>query len=367
MSYLEKRWQLHTPDGAASVLDGSRFAFDRAWAPQGSGSLRLALDAPAAAQLAEYARTPLLLVCELLAERQHVALADLDIGAASLGGGVWPTTPTTPYAPPGAPAQQSTSASWYVYPRRIRRDRVEHVLEVEVATAELLLVEARNGGLRWQPTGLRAGNVYRVTDVLLELTRYVGVQLLIEPSTATVPADEVPPWEPGESAWEWFDALRMLAGLSYRFDPHLNRIRFVPAAAGGLPAVLPDWLRREDIVGGGQAEGLAYADAVEVLWQWTERDGTEREQREVALAPGVTSWRTARAWATYTKRGRPIPQWAAHRVAVQHRMRNLTTVELPLDATTLVDLGTGRGSSAQSIAFAIDEQPTVTMTLVTEN
>lgn len=368
MSYLRKLWQLHTAAGAVPILEGSSFGFDRSWAPQGAGRLVLPLDHPGAATLVEYARTPLRLVAELYASDKGATLGSSTFGATTLGAGTWPVVASTPYAPAGAAAQADYQrVAWQVYPRRIRRDHVARTLMLEVATAELLLFEARNGGKPWMPRPTGPGATYRVTDVLLELSRYVGVSLRIEHQNVTLPRGEVEPWLPGESAWAWFDRLRMQAQLSYRLDPTLNRIRFVAATANVLGAVPRDWLDRQDDVGGGRTDMTAYADAVEVLWQWRDRAGNDLEQRDVALAPGVASWRDARAWATFTMPRSPIPGWAAARVAQLYRWRNLTTVTLPLDATTLVDLNSGRGLAAQSLEYAIGDEPTVTMTLITED
>lgn len=372
MSVLRKEWSLHTTAGAVPLLEGSSWGFDRSWAPQGAGTAVLPLNDPASAAIVENSRQPLRIVADLWHTMPPGTLGTGSMPGTKLGDAAWPMEDVPRYPgsmldPVGDPITHLRRA-WHCWPLRLTRDHKARQLRIELATIELLLVETLNGSDPWKPTPTGPGGTYLLSDMLAQLLAYIGVPLTVFASAATVPAEKVLLWEPGESAWDWFNAMRIAAERSYRYDPTRNTIRFVGIGESAIGEVSTDWLEYADELGGaGETDLARYADALLIVWQWTDPvTGEEREQREIALAPGVHTWQQARQMQRLEVRSQPQAGMADRWVRQRVRWRNLATVTTPLDESTLVDLLTGRGQTAQSIRFAIGEELTVTFSLITE-
>lgn len=383
MSVLRKRWSLHTTAGAVPLQDASTWGFDRSWAPQGAGEAVLPLDAPAAAAIVENSRRPLIIACDLWHTLPGGTLGAGVLAGTKLGDAAWPLEPIATY--PGTMVEPGTGLpiehyrrAWQCWPGKLRRDRKERTLTVELLTAEVLLFEAVNGGAAWLPSRVSSPGAvssepmpYLLSDVLTQLARYLHIPLIVDHSAAShaeVPEAAMRPWEPGESAWDWFTAMRVAAERSYRYDATLGRISFTGLRQAATGTVSADWLEHvEELGGAGEQEFSKYAEALRVTWRWTDAlTGEEREQVEVALAPGVTDWRDARATGELEILSPPQAGIAAHIVEQLAKWRNVATATAPLDQHTLVDLVTGRGATAQAIRFAISDEPTVTFTIITQ-
>lgn len=368
MSIMRKQWSLHTTAGAVPILGGS-WAFDRSWAPQGAGSVVLPLDHPGVFGLIAHDRQPLRLVCDLWGTLPGGSLGAGVFSGATLGDAGWPAEPVELYpATSGGVPLIHKRVTWHVWPQTLRRDRAARELTLGLATVELLLVETVNMGDPWMPAPTGPGGSYRLSDVLLELTRYLRIPLVVQPSAAAVDLALVEPWARGESAWSWLEGLRAAAGMSYRYDPNVNRLRYVAPTEAATGALADDWLElAEDVGGTGQSGGLRYADALLLTWRWTDPDGAEQTLDEVALAPGVPSWRAARRPLRLEWQSRPQAGAAARMVAQLARWRTTATPTTPLDQHTLTDLVSGRGATAQSVAFDLGDEPRVRFTLITED
>ncbi|MBO1770453.1 hypothetical protein [Agrococcus sp. TF02-05] len=372
MSVLRKEWSLHTPAGRAPLMLGSSWGFDRSWSPQGAGEAILALDDPATAAIAENSREPLRIVCDLWHTSPPGTLGTGAMAGTKLGDAAWPLETLVEYPgnmlDPDGNRITHKRAAWHCWPGRVRRDRRARTLTVELLTIEGLLTEIENLGEPWLPAPTVAPARHRLSDVLLELSRYVRLPLGVTAHSALIPAAAMRPWEPGETAWEWWNQLRVAAEMSYRYDATTNTMLLRGWAEGAVGEVSTDWLDWvEELGGAGEQDFNRYADAVRIVWTWTDRvSGEERTHAEVALAPGITDWRDATRPRTFEYSGQPQTGLARLYVNRLARWKNLATVMTPLDESTLVDLLTDRGATAQAIHFAIDEEPTVTFTIITE-
>lgn len=369
MTALRKEWSLHVAAGALSVLDGSTFGFDRSWSPQGAGMLSLPLDDPLVETLQERDTQPMLLVCDLWHTTPGAFLGAVTPAGLTLGASSWPAdTGVTKYADEYSDALPHRRIAWHVWPGYLRRDHGERIAQLPVSTAELRLVETRNGGDAWRPMPTAPGPTYMLRDVVAQLLAYLGVQVAVAGITSyPIPAADVGEWQPGDDAWSYITRLRIAAGCAYRYDAQTNTLRFLPIATPGTGVLPAEWLDRVDDLGGGESDGDQYADAVLLEWSWTAADGTQRTQRDLALAPGLTDWRQARRLRTIRRDMAPIPGYAQLLVAELSRWLVVNELSLPLEYDSLIDLVTGSGQWAQQVQYRIADEPTVAVQIITED
>lgn len=351
---------LHVAGAQLPVLPGSTFTFDRSWAPQGAGQLQLQLEAWDALGLD--VATPRLAYLQVELLPYAPSPAGGTMGASTFDAGVFPAVVPDYYRTRDDFTPSAAKRTWQVYVTAARDDAGGHVTTLDVATIELQLQRLRNGGAEWMPTATGPGGGYVLADVWRQMSNYIGVP--IPTVWGNYMVGELQPWAPGATAWDFLDAARVAARRSYLIDPATGVVTFSSptyVADQPLPA---DWLTssrdRGDVA---RFDGLEYADCVVIDWRWTDAAGVEREQTDVAYpaASGITDWRQARKMHRELRNAQPFPGVAQDLADALYRWRSVEVASYALEPYTLHDL---RSAAWTTIAYAFDEQPTMTATRI---
>lgn len=273
----------------------------------------------------------------------------------------WPEVTPAPYSLEDPAA---SDVSWHVYIDAVSLDRSNGTANIDVATFETVLSEIVNMGEPWLPVGfVQVG--YAAGDVLVQLLRYAGVSAPVEVSVGTIiPFDRMAPWQPGESAWEWWDRVRVAGELGYSVDPATGifSVRAAQTATGAVPAAV---IEHSEEYGASLSESATYADSLTVMWKWSEIEGgelVERVKRDVAYAAGLDDWRDARRHMEIERVGPPVKDYAQRAVNNLNRFRVVHEVTVPL---TPVLLASALGQEWQVISYNFSETPSVTLTILT--
>lgn len=235
-------------------------------------------------------------------------------------------------------------------------DSLTGTVVVELASTELALQEKYNTGAAWMPSG----DVADVASLLAQLVTQAGITASvasIAPATQPIPLAEITPWEPGQTAWEWWDRLRLIAEAG---------VRATPSVANDLTVFGWDGprLNTEQLAGVDMLDWRhvwmpdEYADSVAVTWRWEDAAGEQREQRDYARPNPAYS---SRRHVEETKDGPPIPGYAQRVADARGRYLQRHDVTVPMTYDLIRDplhLFTWA-----AIRYQFAEEPTVTATL----
>lgn len=372
-------WSLHTPDGRVE-LSGGTFGFDRSWAPQGAGTVTAVAGQPALAGLVAGDTRPLVLHAEVspwTAATLEQTTLELRAPAPGLPAVHWwpaPTAATFTYlddTPATGPTawqleQQPATASWYVWLQSREDDEGEGITTLQLATVEAVLQSKLNlSGQAWLPIAREFGG-YNVADALAQLLRLLQIPAtVVNRFTApVVPYDQLEAWEPGQSAWDWWDRVRIATQQRYVLDPAKNELRvepWTPLQPYSVPTYWALQHRRLEGLDAGD-EFVQYADGLLLTWRW-EVDGEERIQRDVVTAGGIP-WTAVRRGRQLERTGPPIAGYAQQLVDVMSRWRAVESWEFGLRPDLLLQLPVSQ--ALQSIAYDLGAEPRVELTILEE-
>lgn len=355
-----KRWRL----GVGSVgldLTGGGVQLRRSWAPRLSASVTTPTSTIARALDSDPARQPYVLTCELV---PYDAALTLDTTIGPTLAAAFPDLGATYYATPDeATAGLGTvRRSWIVYRGSVRHAGDEGTSSVELMSIDGMLVEVLNGSPDpWLPAVPEGG--VELAEALRQACRFARVPVTVVTTWPHIVAgDELAPWMPGQSLWEWWNGLRAAAELTYTVEARYNRIVIGAPAASFPPWRPPLALRlgREDSERDGSTLGELdrFADALTITWEWADAEGTHSAV-STHLAPGVTDWREARRHRALVRRMRPS---ATHGDELVRRLaeqwRATITVRAQLAPDTLTELV----DDLHGIDYTLGDDPGVTFT-----
>lgn len=353
-------WQLDTTEGPLPLLSGS-WTFDRGWSPMGSGSVTVPWAAWEATGLNPLARHRMVLRGEMSAHASPHTLAEAFADGSTLGSATWPDPEARPYGDPDA---YGASVGWLVYLRSINADVEAGTATLELATFETVLTETVNAGDPWLPSGLFGGG-FDAGDVLRQMLLYIGVHAPVVVSAgAFIPPEEMAAWEPGQTAWQWWDRVRLLGELGYYVEPATGIVTI--ESAGAFTGTVPtDLLSYSVEYGTASGESATYADALTVVWTWTVEGAEgpeERTQSDTAYATGLSGWRDSRRHLQVERIGPPVTGYAKRAVNRLVKFRIVHDVTVPL---TPLRLASAPGLFEQNTTFDFGDTTTVALTIIT--
>lgn len=314
--------QLIGPQGTVDV-DSADVGFDETWVPFGQGSVTVPLEQSHVSLLAATPFAPLTL---------RITAND------------YTTTPTA-----------SKTIEWQFVLQSVSEDHDASTMTLRIATAELPLMETRNGDpdRAWtyapDPVGL--------AFLLFDTAEWAGLPLdmgTIAPGVQTVPKSQVQPFTTGESVWQWWDGLRMLADARHNVEIETGRIGLEPARPVQLDVnVPPGWIARNRTY-----LPEPFADAVTIAWRDPELD--EIVSQETVYASSLDDWRAAKRHISIERLAPVKPGYAQRMVNATSKARTMDVVALPLQYGWLK---TSVVYQYPAVRFRFDDEPTVTFTL----
>ncbi|WP_404311292.1 hypothetical protein LG314_07910 [Agrococcus terreus] len=358
-------WQhevyLSTNVGVLPVIEGS-FTVDRGWSPMGQGTMTVPLQAWEALGLHPLQRHPMVLHTRL---RNYMSTATLGHlwGPGALGTAAWPTAEAVPFRA-GDQTRHATTA-WRVYLQDVQIDRLAGEAVLQLATFELVLHELVNNASPWMPTGLTGGG-FDAGDVLRQLFDYAHLHApLVVSAGAWLPQDEVSAWEPGTSAFAWWDRLRVLGELDYYLDMTSGMFWIASASEPTFELPSEGLLTHTEEYGTASDEGAAFADALTVVWRWTvtlpDGEVEERTRRDTAYAANLLDWRDSRRHVQVERIGPPVAGYAQRAVDRMQRFRTTHRVSMPLTPELLAPVP----GPWQTATFTFGSEPSVVLTIPT--
>lgn len=325
---LEVEVSLVTATGTMRTLPGGTVTFDQNWSPFGQAQFEVPLVDWEATGLDPFARAPVTV---------HIDTLDDGIAAVS---------------------------NWRFLLHGVSVDHAAATARLELATWELLLQETIRQDTAWTPPDLPLSvNVVNLLGKLLvEIGGLANTLDTAGDGGTSIPVDDVLPWEPGQSAWEYIERYRTMAGTTWTvgIEDHPETIELVldSAVLPALSTVGNGYINHRRTFGGDE-----YADAVTVVWRWSVGT-TDYIERETAYAGALTDWRDARVHREIERRGPPYAGLAQRIVDHMHRHRYLETVERPVSRFTIRAAPNLNNWRARTYRF--EAVPTVTATLITE-
>lgn len=294
-------------------------------------------------------------VIAVAADTEAEALAGVaEFRAGVLGEYEWPEDTS------GARVNQ---VAYWVYPRSTRESRSQGRTSVELASADLLLVEQRNGSAEpWiaPPSRIFGGDRnYAMTRTASQLIVHAGLRVTVGAQADETSPEREPTWEPGDNVWGFIQGL-LRSRYEWRFDPKINAMSLLlgsaaPEAfesAGRLNAIDSTVTRGDST----ELGTLDFADGLLITWQWEGNDGSTNSRLETIVAAHLDSWRDVTKWAELTINSAPQTYGAR---LLDTRVARIAqgTHTLALDEWSIDDLGIAYWdgpSRFQTLSFSVD-------------
>lgn len=276
----------------------------------------------------------------------------------SLGEYEWPA--------PDIVGARVNQATYWVYPRSTREDVVNRRTSVELASADLLMTEVRNGsGEPWiaaPSTDDSYGRTdYVMTRSLSQAILHAGLPITVLADDAeTSPLDE-PTWAVADNLTSFMQAL-LHSRYEWQFNPRLNQyqLRYQPPQPGSYSLGSAGRRLQSAVITRGDSTELGtldYADGLIIYWRWTSAmDGSSHEFVETVLADNITDWRQVTKWAELTINSSP-QNYGQHLLGNRADRRAQALITAALDGWSIDDLGlkwSDAASSYQTLSFSVD-------------